>query len=80
MATRVKGTVFRRKKTELSKAEMREILRRRVRKLYNMSLETYVEARRQHKLPHVPGAASLEVFSGEVPRRTTDKGAHSRRR
>lgn len=51
---------------ELTQEDMLRILADRVRRLYGLSLNEYLDARRAGTLPHVPGAAALEVFSGET--------------
>lgn len=46
-------------------AQMLDILRERVQRVYGMSLDTYADARRCGSLPEVPGRAELEVFAGD---------------
>ena len=45
--------------------DMLRILAVRVRRVFGMTLDEYVEARRARTLPDVPGRAALEVFAGD---------------
>ncbi len=62
-------TLAERPKFILSREEMLELLAKKVRRIYGVSVEDYLRMRRNGTLPYRPEGAGLEVLSGEGDRR-----------